>query len=110
MTVDQTYGSGKFNSIAFDSAGRPHVAYGAVIYENASLRFADWDGTSWNDEILEGAGVPGTYRQAVMLVLDKQDVPHIAYSDVLNQIVKYRYSKVNGKWQIEAVDSIEKAG
>lgn len=108
MTIDQDRGSGKFNSLAIDSAGRPHVAYGNVQYENAGLRYASWDGTRWNDEILEGAGMPGTYRQAVMLILDKHDVPHIAYTDVLNQIVKYA-TQVNGKWRFQDVDAIGRA-
>jgi hypothetical protein len=108
-SADQTYGSGKFNSLAFDSAGRLHIAYGAVIYENASLRYARRDDTSWTNQILEGAGVPGTYRQAVMLILDKHDIPHIAYSDVNNGLVKYA-TRVDGKWQIQAVDSIGKVG
>jgi hypothetical protein len=107
MTADPTYGSGKFNSIVFDSAGRPHIAYGNVIYENASLRYAHWDGTSWNNEVLEGAGTPGTYRQAVTLILDKHDIPHIAYSDVNHGIVKYA-TRVNGTWQMQEVDSVGK--
>ena len=107
-TVDATRGSGKFNSVAVDSAGRPHIAYANVLYENSSLRYAFWDGKRWNREILEGEGMPGTYRQAVMLILDKHDNPHIAYSDVLNQIAKYA-TKANGKWSIEEVDPIGRA-
>jgi hypothetical protein len=109
VTADQTYGAGKFNSIAHDSLGRPHIAYAAVIYEHSSLRYAHWDGTNWNNEILEGAGVPGTYRQAVMLILDKHDIPHIAYSDLNHSIVRYA-TKVAGKWQMETVDSVGKVG
>jgi hypothetical protein len=104
-TIDPDRGSGKFNSLAIDSLGRPHVAYCNVRHENSSLRYAHWDGKSWNNEILEGAGLPGTYRQAALLLLDKHDTPHIAYSDALNQIVKYA-AKVNGKWQIEVVEPI----
>src|ERR1051326_7122053 len=50
-TIDPTPGSGKFNSIAADSAGNMHVAYGNVKYENASLRYASWNGHSWEVEI-----------------------------------------------------------
>ena len=104
-TVDSDNGSGKFNSLAIDSAGRPHVAYANVTYQNSSLRYARWNGKAWNNEILEGAGVPGTYRQAVTLILDKHDVPHIAYSDVLDRIVKYA-TQFDGKWRIEAVEPV----
>jgi hypothetical protein len=102
-TADHEFATGKFNSIAVDSAGRPHVAYANIWYEAASLRFADWDGTSWHKEILEGPR--GTYRQAVILILDKQDNPHIAYSDLNNMLVKYG-TRVAGKWQMQAVASI----
>ena len=62
----------------------------------------------WEKEILEGDGIPGRYRQAVNLILDRKDTPHIAYSDVLDQIVKYA-TQVNGSWQFEAVDRISAA-
>ena len=38
QTVDSDQGSGKFNSMATDSAGFPQIAYGNVDYKNASLR------------------------------------------------------------------------
>lgn len=104
-TVDQDRGSGKFNSIAVDSAGRRHVAYGNVSYENASLRYARWIDGRWKTEILEGAGVPGTYRQAVMLILDREGRPHIAYSDVLNRAAKYA-TVVDGKWVVQTIGPV----
>jgi hypothetical protein len=104
-TVDSEPGSGKFNSLAIDSAGRPHVAYGNVEYKSSSLRYAHWTGSGWDNEILEGAGVPGTYRQAVNLILDKNDVPHMAYHNIRDRIVMYA-TQINGKWQMQAVDSI----
>ena len=76
-----------------------------MSYENASLRYASWDGEKWKTEILEGAGKPGTYRQANILVIDKADVPHIAYADLVSGKVKYA-TQVDGKWQIETVDSV----
>jgi hypothetical protein len=106
-TVDSDHGSGKFSSIAINSAGYPEIAYGNVEYKNASLRYARWNGRSWEITVLEGAGKPGTSMWSVALVLDKHDVPHIAYSDVINGIIKYA-TKVDGKWQLQAVDSVSK--
>ena len=54
-TVDPQGGSGKFNSIAVDSKGNPHIAYANVRYESSSLRYASWDGKAWKTEILDGA-------------------------------------------------------
>jgi hypothetical protein len=104
-TVDSDLGSGKFNSMAMDSKGNPQIAYGNVEYMNASLRFARWNGSGWNAEILEGKGVPGTSMWSVAMVLGKDDAPHIAYTDQRNQIVKYA-TKRDGKWVLEAVDSV----
>ena len=108
-TVDSTRGTGKFNSIAVDSRGRPHIAYATVNYENASLRYADWNGESWKTEILEGAGEPGTSCWSISMVLDKDDNPHITYTNVLQLLVKYA-AKKNGHWKIEAVDSLAREG
>ena len=109
MTVDSTRGTGKFNSIAVDSKGHPHIAYATVNYENASLRYAYWDGESWKIEIVEGEGVAGTSCWSVSLVLDKEDNPHITYTDVPHLLVKYA-TKKDGHWKIEAVDSLAREG
>ena len=108
-TVDSTRGSGKFNSIAMDSKGHPHIAYANVNYENASLRYAHWDGESWKVEILEGEGIPGSSCWSVSLFLDKADNPHITYTDVLHLLVKYA-TKKEGHWKFEAVDSVARQG
>lgn len=108
-TVDADEGSGKFNSIGIDSAGNPEIAYGNVEYKNASLRFARWNGHAWDIEILEGAGRPGTSMWSVGLLVDKADLPHIAYTDVANRLVKYAVKK-NGRWDVQVVDSLAKVG
>ena len=107
-TVDSTLGTGKFNSIAVDSKGHPHIAYATVNYENASQRYAYWNGKSWNTEIVEGEGVP-TPCWSVSLVLDKNDNPHITYTNIPHLLVKYA-TKKDGHWKIEAVDSLAKQG
>lgn len=104
-TVDPEYGSGKFNFIAADSAGSPHIAYANVSAMRASLRYASWNGHSWTCEVLEGleAAYP---MYSVAMVLDKGDSPHIAYTDVTRHLVKYA-SRRAGKWQFEVVDLLE---
>src|SRR5579872_1251001 len=109
QTVDSTPGSGKFNSIVTDMLGNPHVAYANVASENASLRYASWNGKAWDVEVLEGAvttGAPNLPVFSVSMVMDKQNVPHIAYTDVRNRLVKYA-TKRGGKWELEVVDPIE---
>jgi len=103
-TIDPTPGSGKMNSIATDSKGNPHVLYANVKSENASLRYASWNGKSWDVEILEGAAKP--YGVAnVALILDKEDTPHITYGDAEKNLIKYA-TRRNGRWDIQVVDSV----
>ncbi|HXI41390.1 MAG TPA: hypothetical protein VNH18_04260 [Bryobacteraceae bacterium] len=104
-TVDSTPGSGKFNASATDSHGNPHIAYANVKSENASLRYARWNGQAWESEVLEGMGVSGYSAFSVAIALDKTDTPHITYTDVTNRQLKYA-TRRNGKWQIQIVDSL----
>jgi hypothetical protein len=108
-TIDPDLGAGKFNSLAIDSKGNPEVAYGDVEYQNASLRYARWNGRSWDIDILEGAGQPGTNMWSVSLCLDKSDVPHIAYTDVRKGLIKYA-TKKDGKWVLTPVASVSEVG
>jgi hypothetical protein len=104
-TVDSDIGSGKFNSMAADSKGNPQIAYGNAEYMNGSLRYGQWDGHSWNFEVLEGKGVPGNGMWSVAMALDADNIPHIAYTDVKNRVLKYA-TKKEGKWDFEAVDAL----
>jgi hypothetical protein len=106
--VDGRPGSGKFNSIAVDSAGNPHIAYANVKAETMSLRYASWDGENWRTETLEGAQVQ-TGMWSVSMILDKNDNPHIAYTDVSHRLVKYATRK-NGVWQFDVVDQLVREG
>jgi hypothetical protein len=107
--VDPARGSGKFNSIAIDSKDRPHVAYANVRYETSGLRYARWDGEQWNREVLEGA--TGSHPVlSVAMILDKNDNPHIVYTDVVAHQVKHATRRKGGPWQIEVVDHIVKEG
>jgi hypothetical protein len=106
--VDRSSGSGKFNSIGLDSKGRPMIAYANVKAETSSLRFASWDGDAWKTETLEGIhGSQTTY--SVSMVVDKNDNPHITYSDVDGRLVKYA-TRRNGQWLIQTVDRVARVG
>jgi hypothetical protein len=104
MTVDPSMGSGKFNSIAIDSQGHPHIAYANVRDETSSLRYASWNGTAWTTEVLEGkTGRFPVY--SVSMVLDKNDNPHIVYTNMETRIVKYATRRA-GIWQTTTVDTV----
>jgi hypothetical protein len=103
LYVDRGHGSGKFNSLAIDSNGRPQVAYANVTAETQSLRYAIWDGKTWHREIIEGA-TRAYPVYSVSMVLDKNDVPHIVYSALAERRIKYA-TRRNGRWVTEVVDS-----
>ena len=46
---------------------------------------------------------------SVSMILDKRNVPHIAYTDVVKRLVKYA-TKIDGKWQFQVVDSLAAVG
>ncbi len=103
--VDPQGGSGKFNSIAVDSTGHPHIAYANVRFESSGLRYATWTGSEWKKDIVEGVSGP-TPVFSVNMVLDKDDNPHISYTETQTRLVKYARRRA-GQWQTEVVDSIE---
>lgn len=103
-TIDSTPGSGKFNSIASNAGRDLQIAYADVSYERQSLRWARWNGRSWNVQVLEGVDQPrGIF--SVKLVIDNDGTPHIAYTDRMTHAVKYATLR-DGKWQMELVDRL----
>ncbi len=83
-------------SLALDSAGYPHIAYGGDF-----LYYAWYDGVQWHRETVDDSRGVGSYAS---LVLDHADRPHISYLDGINGDLKYaRYDGVS--WNIETVDS-----
>lgn len=107
-TADAEKGSGKFNSILIDSAGHIHIAYANVRYEGTSVRYASWNGQSWDLAVVEGAGNTGYGAWSVFAMMDQRDIPHITYTDLRERVVKYASKNGAGKWTIQVVDGISK--
>jgi hypothetical protein len=102
-TVDRGLGSGKFNSMAIGKDGVPQIAYANVHDETAGLRYARRNGNLWETKVLENQ-----YMLSVKLVLDKDNNPHIAYTDAMNAAVKYARLRA-GNWQLHVVDRMDRA-
>lgn len=82
-TVDSTANSGKFPSLAFDSAGTPHISY----YDASNhLKYARLNGSTWVTVIVDQAADVGQYSS---IVVDSSGNPHIAYYDATNKRIKY---------------------
>ncbi|MCI0437798.1 MAG: hypothetical protein L0177_01550 [Chloroflexi bacterium] len=82
-------GARNITSLALDSNGNPWIAYS----DESFIRLAVWDGAEWqvNTVVDSGRKVLG---QLVVLKLDSNDEPHLAYFDVttmqpLRGVVRY---------------------
>ena len=81
-------------SIDLDSSGYPHISYHDVA--NSDLKYAKFNGTTWEIEVVDAADDVGTYSS---LGIDHHDLPHISYCDATNGDLKYAHH--NGSyWEI----------
>ena len=99
-TVDSDgWGLGVFTSVAFDANDNPAISY--FDNGNFDLKFARWNGTTWDIETVDGAGEVGWYNS---LAFDLEGNPAISYYDLTNSALKYAH--LNGAtWSIITVDS-----
>ena len=90
-------------SLALDSRGYPHISYYNQTTTDSApieLRYLSWDGNAWNRETVTLL----TKRDfTTSLVIDFQDVPHIAYCDVATKSVKYATRSPSGVWSSQTV-------
>jgi hypothetical protein len=101
QTVDSTGDVGYSSSLALDTNGRPRIAY--CDRTTLDLRYATWNGSSWDIQTLDSTGSVGHYPS---LALDSSDYAHIAYGEdhVDNHYDRYRYAyEDNSGWHVEPV-------
>lgn len=111
-TVDDSPGVGRHTSLALDASGHPHISYLDSL--NGGLKYAWYDGASWQIEVVDSEG--GLYTT---LILDSAGLPHISYGDFFG----LRYAHYDGTglgqapvlgqapgWQIEIVAPTARVG
>src|ERR1017187_1319144 len=108
-TVDSTPGSGKFNAIATDPSGNSHIAYANVKSENMGLRYARWNGQSWEVQVLNAWLSPNVGASSVAIVVDREGNPHIAFTEFGTNLVRYAVSRA-GKWTFETIAQVAEVG
>ncbi len=103
-TVDSDEGSGKFNAMVADRQGHLHLAYANVSAATGGMRYAFWNGRSWNLEILEGEKENNGHGVgwSCNIALDKDANPHLTYDDESERLVKYAVRQ-GGRWRIQVI-------
>ncbi|TET90026.1 MAG: PKD domain-containing protein [Methanomassiliicoccales archaeon] len=78
------YAFGLGSDIALDSNGHPHIAYLSI---GDAVNYARWDGTNWTTEVVDKPLDVGGW---LSLVLDRNDIPFIAYKkdEILTETVR----------------------
>ncbi len=92
--------AGKGGSLAIDSADHPHIGYSVRDAAGTahSIKYAYYDGTTWNKEIIETGASVGAQ---VPLALGPTDQPCIAYQS--SSVYKYA-TQEGGTWNSEIID------
>ncbi|MGH3132798.1 MAG: hypothetical protein ACRDNY_03485, partial [Gaiellaceae bacterium] len=87
-------------SLALDGDGHPHISY--QDFTTGALKYARFDGTSWQLETVD-TGFVGFWNS---LALDGDGHPHISYHDLSDFTTgDLRYARFDGtSWQLETVD------
>lgn len=98
VTEPWNYG---YSSIAVDSNGNVHVAYCGYDGSGSGLKYASYDGESWDIKVADPSEDSGSY---LALALDQADQPCISYHDHESQTFDLKYACKNGdNWAIQTV-------
>jgi hypothetical protein len=101
--VDTRRDSGRYNSIAIDQQGQPHISYAHYPYEQEywapeDLQYAHLVGDQW---VVETAEV-GAAHVSPAIVVDSQEHIHLLYHDLGQNRWHYQYQTGSG-WAAETI-------
>jgi len=104
QTVDWRGGTGKYNSLAVDLGGNPHIAY--VRVSSGELLYAHRKENRWQfSKVDSGASYHHNVGEGNSIALDPSGNPGIAYLDITANTVKYA-SWDGSKWKVDTVDHL----
>ncbi|MCK5291416.1 MAG: hypothetical protein KAR39_05330 [Thermoplasmata archaeon] len=103
--VDASRYSGAYVSLALDTQDRVHLAYEG---NDNDLKYAWWDGSSWNTTVLRTRAEGSVIW--VSMDLDSGDSPHIAVTSFLPERGLWYYKWNQTRWDKEAVDPSTRPG
>jgi hypothetical protein len=99
-TVDPREGTGKFNTLALDPDGNPHIVYSNIV--SFDLEYAHWDGTLWVHATPDTRSVSGGILGASGIALNASGEPCFAYVEYAHHILKFAYKSGNS-YQSEVI-------
>jgi hypothetical protein len=102
-TIDWGAQTGKWNTMALDKEGKPHLSFDAFV--SGELKYALWDGRSWVVHAVDSRTAsqqPGR-GMGNCLILDANGRPMISYFE--EAAFKYARQMDDGKWSIETLAS-----
>ena len=98
--VDSLDNVGDQSDLALDSENNVHISYRDVT--NKNLKYAFFDGASWNSTTVDDDGNVG---QSPSIVIDSNDYIHICYFDNTNSALKYAFYD-GTSWNITTVGNM----
>jgi hypothetical protein len=108
-TVDFDFETGKWNSIAVDPTGKPHLSYSAL--SGGELRYATLDDNKWKISVIDSRNFKdnGSFNRGFgsSLILGRDGNPEISYYN--DALLKFARNGA-GKWKTEIVDHIMASG
>jgi hypothetical protein len=104
-TIDFDGQSGKWNSLALDSQGNPHVTYDSFLI--GQLKYAYWDGKEWKGTVVDSPSISpngsNSHGLGSSLVLNGKGKAQISYEE--DNSVKYAWEK-DSAWKIDIIDNV----
>jgi hypothetical protein len=102
-TIDPRYGTGKFNSLALDGEGNPHIVYSNIV--SFDLEYAHWDGSQWVHNTPDTRSSSGGILGPSGLAIDTDGQPCFVYTESTRHQLKFAYKRENS-WQTEVVQQL----
>jgi hypothetical protein len=103
--VDSLSNSAHDCSLALDPSGGPRISYQDG---NNGLKYASWNGSKWNIQVVDPGGVTGSDGTYSSLSLDSNGNPHISYcafDQTHHGYLKYAWWNRAG-WSTQTVDPV----